>query len=85
MGKSLYKRKTKLENASELDKTHSSLQLKFNQTKKLIKRLDDKNKKRLKQNTRDHNFIDIFREDYPEEYKIVVKKYQERYGKDVKL
>lgn len=49
-------------------------------TKRMMKELQTKNLLRRIQNTRDHDFIYLFKELYPEQFNETVKRYKERYG-----
>lgn len=82
MSKSMYKSKSKRENATELQKLCSKFQRKVNHHKKLTIKYKDLNFKRKEQNRRDHKFMEIFQKKYPELHDICRKEYEETFGKD---
>ncbi len=81
----MYKSETRREKANPLEKTQSKLQRKLNYVRKFNKDLSIKNMLRLEQNRRDHNFLDIIREYFPEAYTKAVKISKERYPNPKKL
>lgn len=80
-------KKYKKENTKENVDEGSIIKLnkKYQGSRVMIKKLHIKNQTRLEQQRRDHNFISLLKEMYPEQYGKVVEEIKKRFPNQIRL
>lgn len=85
MARNLWRSKERMNSATSEQKTQSKFQRQKNQYKIMLKTLSIKNKLRLIQNRRDHQFIYLFKDRFKKEYEECITLYLKKYGTEKKL
>lgn len=75
MAKSLYKSKTRWEQANEISKLSSKYDRKRYIQKKLKEKIIKNSRKRKAQQTLDHDLLEIIKERYPKEFEVCLKEF----------